>query len=149
MAAAVSRKSRMPFGLAPGQKRSKLIASYAAMIACVQGPDGHAVTLTVAHHKAEGPMFVFRDATAGVYEDFYTSAAGKDAKKIVVSHTRLFEEGEDKPSPAKGGSKKASGGGSGSSTSDAVKAINQNTEKSTLGDLDALAGLKEKMEKGK
>ena len=29
----------------PGQKRSKLIASYAAMIACVQGPDGHAVTL--------------------------------------------------------------------------------------------------------
>jgi hypothetical protein len=29
----------------PGQKRSKLIASYAAMVACVQGPDGHAVTL--------------------------------------------------------------------------------------------------------
>jgi len=28
-----------------GQKRSKLIATYGAMIACVQGPDGHAVTL--------------------------------------------------------------------------------------------------------
>jgi small subunit ribosomal protein S1 len=81
--------------------------------------------------------------------DFKVIEFNKDAKKIVVSHTRLFEEGEDKPSPAKGGSKKASGGGSGSSTSDAVKAINQNTEKSTLGDLDALAGLKEKMEKGK
>lgn len=27
--------------------------------------DGHAVTLTVAHRKAEGPMFVFRDRTAG------------------------------------------------------------------------------------
>jgi small subunit ribosomal protein S1 len=80
--------------------------------------------------------------------DFKVIEFNKDAKKIVVSHTRLFEEGEDKPSPAKGGSKKASGGGSGSSTSDAVKAINQNTEKSTLGDLDALAGLKEKMEKG-
>lgn len=81
--------------------------------------------------------------------DFKVIEFNKDAKKIVVSHTRLFEEGEDKPSPAKGGSKKASGGGAGSSTSDAVKAINQNTEKSTLGDLDALAGLKEKMEKGK
>lgn len=69
--------------------------------------------------------------------DFKVIEFNKDAKKIVVSLTRLFEEGEDKPSPAKGGSKKASGGGSGSSTSDAVKAINQNTEKSTLGDLDA------------
>jgi small subunit ribosomal protein S1 len=29
-----------------------------------------------------------------------------------------------------------------------VKAINQNSEKSTLGDLDALSALKEKMEKG-
>jgi small subunit ribosomal protein S1 len=29
-----------------------------------------------------------------------------------------------------------------------VKAINQNNEKSTLGDLDALAELKEKMDKG-
>ena len=28
-----------------GQARSKKIAEYAAMIACVQGPDGHAVTL--------------------------------------------------------------------------------------------------------
>ncbi len=77
--------------------------------------------------------------------DFKVIEFNKDAKKIVVSHTRLFEEGEDKPTTAKGGSKKAGG----SSTSDAVKAINQNTEKSTLGDLDALAGLKEKMEKGK
>jgi small subunit ribosomal protein S1 len=72
----------------------------------------------------------------------------KDAKKIVVSHTRTFEEGEDRPSASatKGGAKKTSGGGS--STSQAVKAINQNTEKSTLGDLDALSALKEKMEKG-
>ena len=76
--------------------------------------------------------------------DFKVIEFNKDAKKIVVSHTRLFEEGEDKPAATKGGSKKAGG-----STSDAVKAINQNTEKSTLGDLDALAGLKEKMEKGK
>ena len=76
--------------------------------------------------------------------DFKVIEFNKDAKKIVVSHTRMFEEGEDKPAAAKGGKKAA-----GSSTSQAVKAINQNTEKSTLGDLDALAELKEKMEKGK
>lgn len=29
----------------PGQQRSKKIAEYPAMLACVQGPDGHAVTL--------------------------------------------------------------------------------------------------------
>jgi gliding motility-associated protein GldL len=44
---------------------------------------------------------------------------------------------------AKGGSSK------GSSTSSAVNKINNNSEKSTLGDLDALSALKEKMEKGK
>jgi len=73
--------------------------------------------------------------------DFKVIEFNKEAKKIVVSHTRLFEEGEDKPS-----TKTAKKGGS--TTSQAVKAINQNTEKSTLGDLDALAELKEKMEKG-
>jgi len=79
--------------------------------------------------------------------DFKVIEFNKEAKKIVVSHTRTFEEGEDRPSAtaAKGGAKKAAGG---SSTSQAVKAINQNTEKSTLGDLDALSALKEKMEKG-
>jgi small subunit ribosomal protein S1 len=76
--------------------------------------------------------------------DFKVIEFNKDAKKIVVSHTRMFEEGEDKPTAAGKAGKKG-----GSNTSQAVKAINQNTEKSTLGDLDALAELKEKMEKGK
>jgi small subunit ribosomal protein S1 len=75
--------------------------------------------------------------------DFKVIEFNKEAKKIVVSHTRTFEEGEDKPAPSKGGKKSA-----GSSTDQAVKAINSNSEKSTLGDLDALSALKEKMEKG-
>ncbi len=76
--------------------------------------------------------------------DFKVIEFSKDAKKIVVSHTRTFEEGEDKPATtAKGGKKSA-----GSATDQAVKAINQSSEKSTLGDLDALSALKEKMEKG-
>ncbi|XOV68142.1 MAG: 30S ribosomal protein S1 [Fluviicola sp.] len=62
----------------------------------------------------------------------------KDARKIVVSHTRTFEEGEDhKPSKKGGGSSSA-----------AVKNVNQSAAKSTMGDLDALAALKEKMDKG-
>ncbi len=78
--------------------------------------------------------------------DFKVIEFNKESKKIVVSHTRIFEEGENKPtaSSAKAGTKKAPGSG----TSQAVKAINQNNEKSTLGDLDALSALKEKMEKG-
>ena len=78
--------------------------------------------------------------------DFKVIEFNKESKKIVVSHTRLFEEGEDRPTAtkateAKGGKKPA-----GNSTAQAVKAINQNSEKSTLGDLDALSALKDKME---
>jgi small subunit ribosomal protein S1 len=78
--------------------------------------------------------------------DFKVIEFNKESKKIVVSHTRLFEEGEDRPTTtkateAKGGKKPAV-----NSTAQAVKAINQNSEKSTLGDLDALSALKDKME---
>jgi small subunit ribosomal protein S1 len=75
--------------------------------------------------------------------DFVVIEFNKDSRKIVVSHTRTFEEGDDSKPAAKGGSSK------GSSTSSAVNKINNNSEKSTLGDLDALSALKEKMEKGK
>ena len=74
--------------------------------------------------------------------EFKVIEFNKEAKKIVVSHTRLFEEGADKPVTPKKGAK-------GSATDNAVKAVNQTSEKSTLGDIDALAELKEKMEKGK
>lgn len=93
--------------------------------------------------------------------DFIVIEFNKESKKIVVSHTRTYEEGEDKPSnttgaatsteaatdkakKTKAGAKKAAPS---SATDDAVKANNKNSEKSTLGDLDALSALKEKMEK--
>ena len=92
--------------------------------------------------------------------DFKVIEFNKESKKIVVSHTRLFEEGEDRPTSSstatsaatatgtakttKVSNKKAAGT---SSTDQAVKANNKNSEKSTLGDLDALSALKEKMEK--
>ncbi|MES2554734.1 MAG: 30S ribosomal protein S1 [Bacteroidota bacterium] len=83
--------------------------------------------------------------------DFKVIEFNKEAKKIVVSHTRTFEEGiDEKPtkSTSTGGKKATGGNNAGSATSQAVKAINQGNEKSTLGDLDALAALKEKMEGG-
>jgi small subunit ribosomal protein S1 len=82
--------------------------------------------------------------------DFKVIEFNKEAKKIVVSHTRTFEDGiDEKPvKSSAGGNKKSSGGNAGNATSQAVKAINQGNEKSTLGDLDALAALKEKMEGG-
>jgi small subunit ribosomal protein S1 len=85
--------------------------------------------------------------------DFKVIEFNKDSKKIVVSHTRTFEEGEDrlsssaKPSAA-AKTAKAPKKAVVSSTDQAVKAVNENTEKSTLGDFDALSELKEKMEKG-
>jgi small subunit ribosomal protein S1 len=71
--------------------------------------------------------------------DFKVIEFNKEGKKIVVSHVRMFEEGEDKPKPKKGGKK-------GTSSSSAVDNVNKNAEKSTLGDLDALAALKDKMD---
>ena len=71
--------------------------------------------------------------------DFVVSDFNKEARKIVVSHTRTFDKKavDDTPKASKGGN-----AGSG-----AVKATNDKNEKSTLGDLDVLANLKSEMEK--
>lgn len=82
------------------------------------------------------------NATAEETLDFKVIEFNKEGRKIVVSHTRMFEEGEDRPST--GAKKKSSKSGG----NQAVKAINNSNEKSTLGDLDALSALKDEMEKG-
>ncbi len=84
--------------------------------------------------------------------DFKVIEFNKESKKIVVSHTRIFEEGDDSVSaPAAKEKATVKKGGKEASTSQAsqvAKSNNQNAEKSTLGDLDALVALKEKMNKG-
>lgn len=62
----------------------------------------------------------------------------KENKKIVLSHTETFSESEDKSS-SKPKAKK--------STKRAVATVNDNLEKTTLGDLDVLANLKSDLEK--
>ena len=89
------------------------------------------------------------DGTNAVAEEtleFKVIEFNKEGRKIVVSHTRMFEEGEDRPSTTT--KKKASASKPAGSGNQAVKAINNSNEKSTLGDLDALSALKDEMEKG-
>jgi small subunit ribosomal protein S1 len=70
--------------------------------------------------------------------DFKVTEFSKDDKRIVLSHTATFRE-EAKPAPApKKAAKKAD-----------APAADTSADKSTLGDIDALAELKEKMEGGK
>ncbi|MBK9758798.1 MAG: 30S ribosomal protein S1 [Flavobacteriales bacterium] len=75
-----------------------------------------------------------------------------EARRIVLSHTRTFEEGDDaaETTPASGpkrASRKAEGAdGGGQSAS--IKSVNDKVEKSTLGDLSVLGDLKNKMEAG-
>ncbi len=75
--------------------------------------------------------------------EFEVIEFNKDARKIVVSHTKTFEDIEDNR-PNKGG--KSGGGSGGGNANSAVKKVNQSNEKSTLGDLDVLTQLKNKME---
>ena len=72
--------------------------------------------------------------------DFKVIEFNRDARKIVVSHIRTHEE-QSETSKSSRSSKK--------SNTNNLNAINKNAEKSTLGDLDALAELKEKMDKKK
>ncbi|NBX38683.1 MAG: 30S ribosomal protein S1 [Flavobacteriia bacterium] len=77
--------------------------------------------------------------------DFVVIEFNKESRKIVLSHARSHEvDKEVAPAKAVKGKKPSS-----NPTDDAVNAINKGNEKSTLGDLDALAGLKEKMDKEK
>lgn len=63
----------------------------------------------------------------------------KENKKIVVSHTRTWQAEDSKKSDDKKGSSEAA----------TVKKINESLEKTTLGDIDVLASLKEEIEKNK
>ena len=72
--------------------------------------------------------------------DFTIIEFNKDAKKIIVSHTKTFEAGmedevDNKRKPARGKTDRK-----------AVKKINDSVEKTTLGDLGVLSNLKEEME---
>ena len=80
-------------------------------------------------------------AQLGEELDFKVIEFVKDTKRIILSHSRTFEEGKEDVASAKPARKHAA------QKSDAA-VINNVTAGTSLGDLDVLADLKAKMEKG-
>ncbi len=74
--------------------------------------------------------------------DFKVIEFSKENKKIILSHSRVNQEGNDVERGDDSEAKKER------ATKKTVKKINDTLEKTTLGDLDVLANLKEEMEKG-
>ena len=80
-------------------------------------------------------------AGAGETLDFKVLEFAKDERKIILSHTNTYKEEETTPKPKPQARKKPK-------KSAAIDKINKDTEMSTLGDLEALSALKNKMEGG-
>lgn len=78
-------------------------------------------------------------ASEGETLEFKVLDFSKDDKRIVLSHTSVWNKDAEQPKAA---SAKKSGGKKGNT----LDKINKEVEKSTLGDLDALSALKDKME---
>ena len=76
--------------------------------------------------------------------DFKVIEFSKEGKKIIVSHARVWQEGaaEEQAAAENEEAKKER------ATKKTVKKINDQLEKTTLGDLDVLVNLKEELEKG-
>ncbi|SHE31923.1 SSU ribosomal protein S1P [Mariniphaga anaerophila] len=72
--------------------------------------------------------------------DFKVIEFNKSAKRIIVSHSRVFEDEKRADDTTKRKSQTRS-------TKKAVKAVNDNIEKTTLGDISDLAALKSQLEK--
>ncbi|MCA5006069.1 30S ribosomal protein S1 [Sphingobacterium bovistauri] len=69
----------------------------------------------------------------------------KENKRLVISHSRIWEEAKEEARKEESNTRKKDA----KSASNAVKKVKDSVEKSTLGDLDVLAQLKEQMEGGK
>ena len=86
------------------------------------------------HMKKEDGSYVAEEEKT----QFVVLEFNKESKKILVSHTKVWGEVEAKKAKSNA-----------SKTSRAVRSINDSREKTTLGDLEALSALKDKMDKGK
>ena len=75
--------------------------------------------------------------------DFRVIEFNKRSKRIVVSHSKIFEEEQEGESEQKQQPKKKK---QEKGTKKAVKDVNKNVEKTTLGDLDALNDIREEMD---
>src|SRR5690606_19152703 len=106
-----------------------------ALVALPYGVEGFVPTKHLA--KQDGSVLK-ADETA----DFKIIEFNKDSKRIVVSHARIWEEAKAEEIAEERASKKKEA----SAASASVKKVKDSVEKSTLGDLDVLSQLKDKLE---
>jgi len=107
-----------------------------ALVSLPYGVEGFA---PMRHLKKEDGTTIKGDETI----DFKVIEFSKDNKKIILSHTRLFEE--DQRAAKASDAKKAVADNQKSKR--ALKKVNEKVEKTTFGDLDVLANLKSEIEK--
>lgn len=106
--------------------------------AVVQLPYGLEGFAPARHLMKEDGKAIMADETS----NFMVIEFDRGDKRIVLSHTRLWEQEKEEEKQAVMKEKKADA----ESARKAVKAIQSKVEKATLGDLGVLAGLKAKME---
>jgi small subunit ribosomal protein S1 len=87
--------------------------------------------------KEDGTSLKVDDVT-----DFKIIEFNKENKRLVISHSRIWEEARDDARREESNSRKKDA----KAATSAVKKVKDSVEKSTLGDLDVLAQLKEQME---
>ncbi|SKC53290.1 SSU ribosomal protein S1P [Bacteroidales bacterium WCE2004] len=78
-----------------------------------------------------------KQAVAGETLPFKVIELRRSTRRILLSHLRTYQEVKERAAASEA-----------ENTKKAVKKVNSNVEKTTLGDIDALAALKEKLEKG-
>ncbi|WP_017259323.1 30S ribosomal protein S1 [Pedobacter arcticus] len=106
-----------------------------AIIALPYGVEGFVPTKHLA--KQDGTVLKAEETA-----DFKIIEFNKDSKRIVVSHARIWEEAKAEEVAEERASKKKDA----SAASASVKKVKDSVEKSTLGDLDVLSQLKDKLE---
>ncbi|MEJ6979354.1 30S ribosomal protein S1 [Pedobacter sp. P351] len=106
-----------------------------AIIALPYGVEGFAPS---KHTVKEDGKVLKAEETA----DFKIIEFNKESKRIVVSHSRIWEEAKNEARNEERAQKQKDV----KATSSAVKKVKESVEKSTLGDLGVLAQLKEQME---
>lgn len=101
---------------------------------------------TIAFDGADVDGFAFirelvkedgKQAVAGETLPFKVVELRRSTRRVLVSHLRTYAEVKEKAAAVES-----------ENTKRAVKKINSNVEKTTLGDIDALAALKDRLEKG-
>lgn len=120
---------------APGSTHEGTVASAAdkGFTVSFDGMDGVEAYCPPRHSSKEAGGNI----VVGEKLPFRIVEVNRDARRLVVSHTQTFKE-------VAGGSDE--GGKKGGGKSRSYTQVNQNVEKTTLGDLDSLARLKEEMD---